>query len=75
MWLVSPEEKRRRRLQELAQWIHDAPKGRAVLERITGKGGYLWGCRTETVRDYLGTLEAAGLVSVAEEFVYWVGKE
>ncbi len=73
--IVSPEEKRRRRIQELAQWCHDAPEGRSVTERVVGKAGYLWGCKIETVREYLGVLEAAALIAVDGERILWVGKE
>ncbi len=73
--MVSPEEKRRIRLQELAQWLHDAPDGRTVRDRVVGKAGYLWGCRKETVREYLGMLEFAGLISQGGDTIYWVGKE
>lgn len=62
-------------MQELAQWIHDAPEGRSSTERVLGKGGYLWGCRRETVREYLEVLENAALIAVDGDRIQWVGKE
>ncbi len=40
---------------------------------MIGKGGYLWGCKGETVRDYLAVLELAGLVAIDGDRVQWVG--
>ncbi len=46
-----------------------------MTNRVEGKAGYLWGVKQITVREYLGTLEAAGLIAVEQDTIVWVGKE
>ncbi len=71
---MTPEERRRRRLKELAGWCQ-ANDGANALTRMTGRGALLWGARRETVREYLGDLEAAGLIEVLdnEDEIRWIG--
>ena len=38
---------------------------------IEGWGGMKWGCRRERVREYLGVIEAAGLISIEKDMIIW----
>ena len=70
---MSPEERRRRRLKEVASWIQaDSP---ASLRLIVGKGVLKWGCKRETQRQYVEDLAYAGLVDIneKEDSVAWLG--
>ncbi len=70
---MSPEERRRRRLKEIASWVEsDSP---ASLRLIVGKGVIKWGARRETVRQYVEDLGYAGLVEVDEkgDRITWLG--
>ncbi len=70
-----PHEMRRRRISELAQWLHDSPGGRSDLKRVRGKGAYLWGVKEKKISEYVEALENAGLVAVEKNVIVWVGKE
>ena len=70
---MSPEERRRRRLKEIASWIEaDSP---ASLQLIVGKGVLRWGAKRETVRQYVEDLAYAGLIEVneKEDRITWLG--
>ena len=67
------EEERRRRLNQLRSKLES--DGDSSLIRVCGWGALVWGCRRETVRDYLAVLEDAELVEVfeKEDEVHWLG--
>ncbi len=69
---MTPEEKRRKRLEELAKKLKGDDKS---LNRTLGWGSFRWGCRVERVREYLAVLEMAGLIEVYESdgVIRWVG--
>ncbi len=70
---MTPEERRRRRLHEIAAWVKgDSP---ASLRAIVGKGVLRWGSKRETVREYVEDLAMAGLLDVdeKEDMITWVG--
>ena len=70
---MSPEERRRRRLKEIASWIQaDSP---ASLRRIVGKGVLKWGAKRETVRQYVDDLAFSELIEVweKEDSITWLG--
>ena len=73
MQSVTPEEKRRKRLKELAGWLQ---KEDSSVVRVLGRAQVLWGCTRETARDYLKALEDAGLIEVLEEEdeITWLGR-
>ncbi len=73
---MTPEERRRGRLKELAGWCK-ANDGANALGRMLGRGALLWGAKAETVREYLRDLELAGLIEVLdkEDEIAWVGGE
>ena len=73
MQSVTPEERRRRRLKELAGWLQ---KEDSSLVRVLGRAQVLWGCSRETARDYLRALEDAGFIEVfdQEDEITWLGK-
>lgn len=68
---MTPEERRRKRLQELGQKIRD--DGQSDTERILGWGAIRWGCRVERVKEYLGVLVMAGKIVQTKDYVRWVG--
>ena len=70
---LTPEEKRRRRLQELAAELKK--NGSTDPKAILGWGGMKWGCRIERVREYLDVIESAGLIVVTKEVITWAGAE
>ncbi len=66
---MTPEEKRRRRLQELAAKVKaESPCDR---RKLSGWGCIRWGCRGERVNEYLEVLEMAGLIEISKEAVTW----
>ena len=68
---LTPEEKRRRRIQELAAKLKS--NGLSDPIAIEGWGGMKWGCRRERVREYVEVIEAAGLIIVTKGEIRWVG--
>ena len=70
---VTREEERRRRLNQLRTKLES--DGDSSLVRVCGWGALVWGCKRETVRDYLGVLEDSGLIEVfeKEDEIQWVG--
>ena len=70
---ITREEERRRRLNQLRSKLES--DGDSSLVRMVGWGGVVWGCKRETVRDYLAVLEDAGLIEVVEkeDEIRWVG--
>lgn len=69
----TPEEKRRKRLQLLARKIRD--DGSSSYRELVGWAVLRWGCKRETVREYLEDLRWAGVVSFTKEEVAWIGSE
>ena len=57
---MTPEERRQARLAELASKLQHAT-GNISLDRTFGWGMLRWGCRQETMQDYLAVLASAGL--------------
>ena len=70
---ITREEERRRRLNQLRTKLES--DGDSSLVRVCGWGALFWGCKRETVRDYIGVLEDAGLIEVfeKEDEVRWLG--
>lgn len=68
---MTPEEKRRRRLKELAARLKKDKL--SDLQKVRGWGALRWGCRMERVNEYLEVLAAAGLIEVGRASVTWVG--
>ncbi len=69
---MTPEEKRRRRLEELAKKIRsDSP---ASITRLVGWGCLRWGCRGERVSEYLSVLAMAGKIelNIEEDSAAWI---
>ena len=72
---ITREEERRRRLNQLRTKLES--DGDSSLVRVCGWGALVWGCRRETVRDYLAVLVDSGLIEVfeKEDEIRWVGTE
>lgn len=72
----TPEEERRRRLQEISRWIREdtAREGGSSLRAIVGKAILRWGPKRETVREYIEDLAWAGLAEVdeKEDRIVWI---
>ena len=70
---ITREEERRRRLVQLSSKLE--ADGDSSLVRVCGWGALIWGCRRETVRDYLAVLEDAGKIEVfdKEDEIRWLG--
>ena len=68
---LTPEEKRRRRLQELAAKLKK--NGSTDPTLILGWMGMKWGCRIERGREYLEVIELAGLILISKEEIKWIG--
>ena len=67
---MTPEERRRRRLEELAAKLKKA--GGASLERTIGWGCFRWGCRGERVEEYLSVLTMAGMIRIKGGLITWL---
>ena len=72
---LSAEEKRRKRLNELATKIQGAG-GPVSLELLVGWAQMRWGVVSVRVGEYLQAIEQAGLVKVDAQkgVVTWLGK-
>lgn len=68
---MTPEEKRRRRLEELAKKLNNDQLN--SLERVIGWGCFRWGCRGERVEEYLSVLRMAGMIELSGDVIEWVG--
>ncbi len=77
---LSAEEKRKKRINQLAGKIQTADlnrlgiQGDISLTLLLGWGQLRWGCKSERVREYVEALEMAGLISVKEDVVSWIEK-
>ncbi len=71
---LSAEEKRKKRLQELAAKLK--ADGDSSLVRVLGWASLRWGSKSERVREHLQDLENAGLIEVyeKEDEIRWLGK-
>ncbi len=69
---LSAEEKRKKRLQELAAKLK--ADGDSSLIRVLGWGSLRWGSKSERVREHLADLENAGLIEVfeKEDEIHWL---
>ena len=72
--MTSPEETRRRRLNEVASRLQHAT-GNISYGRTCAWGAMRWGCRFRTMAEYLDVLEEAGLLEIEKEkdLITWVG--
>ncbi len=72
---LSAEEKRKKRLQELAAKLK--ADGDSSLVRVLGWASLRWGSKSERVREHLQDLENAGLIEVfeKEDEIRWLGSE
>ncbi len=70
---LSAEEKRRKRLNELAAKLK--ADGNSSLVRVLGWASLRWGSKSERVREHLQDLENAGLIEVfeKEDEIQWIG--
>ncbi len=70
---LSAEEKRKKRLQELAAKLK--ADGDSSLVRVLGWASLRWGSKSERVREHLQDLENAGLIEVfeKEDEITWIG--
>ncbi len=64
---LSAEEKRKKRLHELAKALEKAEGGYSSLVRTLGWASLRWGSKSERVREHLQDLENAGLIEVNEK--------
>ncbi len=80
---MTPEERRKRRLNQLAGKLSNAEVTNKVtgthssLTLLLGWGQMEWGARRERVREYLSAMEDAGLITIneKEDSITWVGPE
>ncbi len=72
---LSAEEKRKKRLQELAAKLK-ADKDSSLV-RVLGWASLRWGSKSERVREHLQDLENAGLIEVfeKEDEIRWLGSK
>ncbi len=70
---LSAEEKRKKRLQELAAKLK--ADGDSSLVRVLGWASLRWGSKSERVREHLQDLENAGFIEVfeKEDEIRWLG--
>ena len=70
---LSAEEKRKKRLHELASKLK--ADGDSSLVRVLGWASLRWGSKSERVREHLQDLENAGLIEVfeKEDEIRWLG--
>ena len=67
---MTPEEKRRRRLEELANKLKKAQL--SDHDKVIGWGCFRWGCRGERVEEYLSVLRMAGMIKIEGDLIKWL---
>jgi len=74
---MDPENRRKFRLQKMAEWIQKANPQAVDLTKVIAKASFTWGCKRETAKEYLSVLDDTGLVRIDEQqgLVFWEGKE
>ncbi len=72
---LSAEEKRKKRLLELATKLK--ADGDSSLVRVLGWASLRWGSKSERVREHLQDLENAGLIEIdeKEDEIRWLGSD
>ncbi len=68
-----PEEKRKRRLTLLMKKVRESAQ--ADRTRLIAWACLSWGCKKETIEEYLEILVYAGMIELEKGEVLWVGGE